>query len=115
MNLASRYLDLVDAVFVSGCHISWEGSWNPWLMDHVMATSVSLLLIPPKNWFIYLAERKGFQVSEALYEDIIVTCHYGVGLRVAKSISEDSPPGPLKNTIMKKEKERQELQPNVEG
>lgn len=96
-NLASRYPDLVDAVFVSGCHLSWEGPWRSWFMGHVMAASVSLILMLPKSWFISLAGRQGLQVSEALYEDIIATCHYSLGLCVAKSIGEDSPPGLLKN------------------
>jgi pimeloyl-ACP methyl ester carboxylesterase len=97
MNLASRYPDLVDAVFVSGCHISWEGPWKSWFMGHVMATSVSLILRLPKGWFTYLAERQGLQVPDALYEDIVATCNYNLGLCVAKSINEDSPPGLLRN------------------
>jgi pimeloyl-ACP methyl ester carboxylesterase len=97
MNLASRYPDLVDALFVSGCHISWEGPWKSWFMGHVMAMSVSLIPMLPKNWFTYLAGRQGLQVPEALYEDIIATCQYSLGLCVAKSIGEDSPPGLLEN------------------
>jgi len=37
------------------------------------------------------------QVPEDLYEDIIATCHCSLGLCIAKSIGEDSPPGILKN------------------
>jgi hypothetical protein len=66
-------------------------------MGHVMATSVSLILMLPKSWFTYLAGRQDLQVPEALYEDIIATCHYSLGLCVAKSISEDSSPGLLEN------------------
>jgi pimeloyl-ACP methyl ester carboxylesterase len=96
-NLASRYPDLVDPIFVSGCHLSWEGPWKSWFMGHVMATSVSLIVMLPKSWFTYLARRQGLQVPEDLYENIIATCHYSLGFCVAKSIGEGSSPGILKN------------------
>jgi pimeloyl-ACP methyl ester carboxylesterase len=96
LNLASRYPDLVDAVFVSGCHHSWGGPWEAWFMGHVMAMSIlGMVGLLPKRWLVYLAESRNLHISDALYEDMVACCRYDLGVRVAKSISEDAPPAIL--------------------
>ena len=98
LNLASRYPDLVDSVFVSGCHLSWVGPWRSRIMGHVVATSIVLTFgLLPKSWLMYWTKSKGMRMSDAQYRDIVARCQYGLGVRVGMSIGEDSPPSILEN------------------
>lgn len=96
LELASRYPDLVHVVFVSGCHVSWGGPWKAWLLGHVMALSVwGTVGLLPKSWLVCWAESRGLHLSDALYEDMVACCRYGLGVRVAQSIGEVAAPALL--------------------
>lgn len=89
--LASRYPDLVEDVFVSGCQQLWGGPWSAWLMGSVMAFGVGITLAMPRSWFMWVCAQAGMSVSDELWQDMVDGYRYNLGTVIGQSLGSDFP------------------------